>query len=31
MPQAVASAGISTHSISLDNIAEAILKESSRG
>ena len=31
MPQAVASTGISTHSISLDNMAEAILKESSRG
>ncbi|MBB1361879.1 chemotaxis response regulator protein-glutamate methylesterase [Shewanella sp. SR44-4] len=31
MPQAVASTGIATHSISLDNMAEAILKESSRG
>jgi two-component system chemotaxis response regulator CheB len=31
MPHAVASAGIATHSISLDNMAEAILKESSRG
>ncbi|MGX9459952.1 protein-glutamate methylesterase/protein-glutamine glutaminase [Shewanella sp. A14] len=31
MPQAIASSGISTHSISLDNMAEAILKESSRG
>ena len=31
MPQAVASAGLSTHSISLDNMAEAILKESARG
>ncbi|MBB1437118.1 chemotaxis response regulator protein-glutamate methylesterase [Shewanella sp. SG41-4] len=31
MPQAVASTGIASHSISLDNMAEAILKESSRG
>ncbi|QDE31914.1 protein-glutamate methylesterase/protein-glutamine glutaminase [Shewanella polaris] len=31
MPQAVASAGISTHSIALEHMAEAILKESSRG
>jgi two-component system chemotaxis response regulator CheB len=31
MPQAVFSTGIATHSISLDNMAEAILKESSRG
>lgn len=31
MPQAVASAGISTQSISLDNMAESILKESARG
>ncbi|MCP3130313.1 chemotaxis response regulator protein-glutamate methylesterase [Shewanella sp. KJ2020] len=31
MPQAVASAGIATQSISLDNMAESILKESARG
>ncbi|SUI75570.1 protein-glutamate methylesterase/protein-glutamine glutaminase [Shewanella morhuae] len=31
MPQAVASAGIATHSIALDNMAESILKESTRG
>ena len=31
MPQAVASSGISTQSIGLDNMAEAILKESARG
>lgn len=31
MPQAVAVAGLSTHSISLDQMAEAILKESGRG
>ncbi|MBB1268061.1 chemotaxis response regulator protein-glutamate methylesterase [Shewanella sp. SR44-3] len=31
MPQAVAAAGLSTQSISLDQMAEAILKESSRG
>ncbi|WP_434940409.1 protein-glutamate methylesterase/protein-glutamine glutaminase [Shewanella sp. HL-SH8] len=31
MPQAVASAGIASHSISLDNMAESILKETSRG
>ena len=31
MPQAVASSGISTHSIAIENMAEAILKESSRG
>ncbi|MGI2171676.1 protein-glutamate methylesterase/protein-glutamine glutaminase [Shewanella sp. MF05960] len=31
MPQAVASAGISVHSIALDNMADAILKETSRG
>ncbi|WP_372872627.1 chemotaxis response regulator protein-glutamate methylesterase [Shewanella sp.] len=31
MPQAVAVAGISTQSISLDNMAESILKESGRG
>lgn len=31
MPQAVASAGIATQSIALDNMAESILKESARG
>ncbi|GGQ26435.1 protein-glutamate methylesterase/protein-glutamine glutaminase [Shewanella litoralis] len=31
MPQAVASAGLATHSIALDNMADAILKETSRG
>jgi two-component system chemotaxis response regulator CheB len=31
MPQAVASAGLAAHSISLDSMAEAILKETSRG
>ncbi|WP_137226497.1 chemotaxis response regulator protein-glutamate methylesterase [Shewanella sp. MEBiC00475] len=31
MPQAIASAGLSSHSIALENMAEAILKESSRG
>lgn len=31
MPQAVASAGLSSHSIALDNMAESILKESTRG
>ncbi|WP_144209910.1 protein-glutamate methylesterase/protein-glutamine glutaminase [Shewanella donghaensis] len=31
MPQAVTAAGISTHSIALENMAEAILKETSRG
>lgn len=31
MPQAVTAAGISTQSISLDNMADAILKESGRG
>jgi two-component system chemotaxis response regulator CheB len=31
MPQAVASAGIATQSISLEHIAESILKESARG
>lgn len=31
MPQAVASAGIASHSISLDNMAESILKETFRG
>ena len=31
MPQAVAAAGISSHSISLDNMAESILKETARG
>ncbi|VEE63512.1 Chemotaxis response regulator protein-glutamate methylesterase of group 1 operon [Shewanella putrefaciens] len=31
MPQAVASAGIATQSISLDHMAESILKESARG
>ncbi|MCT7941610.1 protein-glutamate methylesterase/protein-glutamine glutaminase [Shewanella holmiensis] len=31
MPQAVAAAGISSHSISLENMAEAILKETARG
>ena len=31
MPQAVASAGISSHSIALDNMADAIVKETVRG
>lgn len=31
MPQAVTAAGISSQSISLDNMAEAILRESARG
>ncbi|WP_192021308.1 protein-glutamate methylesterase/protein-glutamine glutaminase [Shewanella sp. WPAGA9] len=31
MPQAVTSAGISSHSIALDNMAEAIMKETARG
>ncbi|GIU53361.1 MULTISPECIES: protein-glutamate methylesterase/protein-glutamine glutaminase [Shewanella] len=31
MPQAVASAGISSHSIALENMAEAIIKETARG
>ncbi|WP_417762062.1 protein-glutamate methylesterase/protein-glutamine glutaminase [Shewanella sp.] len=31
MPQAVAAAGISTQSIALDNMAEAIIRESGRG
>ena len=31
MPQAVASAGIATQSISLEHMAESILKESARG
>jgi two-component system chemotaxis response regulator CheB len=31
MPQAVTVAGISSHSIPLDNMAEAILRESGRG
>ncbi|UAL44957.1 chemotaxis response regulator protein-glutamate methylesterase [Shewanella inventionis] len=31
MPQAVASAGLAAHSIALENMADAILKETSRG